>query len=541
MSLAPAGPPSGSPPAAPGPPERIPWLGLAAVLLGTFISTLNTRLSSFGLADIRGAVHAGFDEGAWITTAQTVAQMMVAPVAVWMGATYGPRRVLEAAALAFGLVSLFEPLATNLQTLLVFQFLGGLSSGFFVPLTLAFILRAMPPRYWAYGVALYALNLELSLNISASLEGFYVDHLSWRWIFWQNVPLAAAMALCLQFGIARTPPGPDRPRPDIYGFVTAGLGLGLIYAALDQGNRVNWLYSGLTWGLLLAGGVLLAGFLVHETRTDHPIIHFNVLLASPLPQQMMLIVFLRLTLLSTSFLVPQFLGAVRGFRGLEVGQTLVWVALPQLALCPLAGFMLGRVDTRLVASIGLIMISLACLLVAHNLTPLWGSDQFLPSTLMQALGQSFALTGIIFYGILHLRPEQALTFGAVLQTARLMGGEMGSAFVATLYRIREQVASNHIGVHVQVGDLMVMQRLQELAGIAGRAGEARAAARAVAILAAQVRSAAATQAVIDCFVALGALSALALLLLVAQKAPPPVGAALQGAPAAPGPPQGQPS
>ena len=83
---------------------KIPWLGLLAVLMGTFISTLNGRLSTFGLADIRGAVHAGFDDGAWITTAQTVAQMLVAPAAVWMGAVFGPRRILLIAALAFGLV-----------------------------------------------------------------------------------------------------------------------------------------------------------------------------------------------------------------------------------------------------------------------------------------------------------------------------------------------------------------------------------------------------------------------------------------------------
>ena len=78
-------PPPAAPTAAPAPPTRIPWMGLLAVLLGTFISTLTTRLSTFGLADIRGAVHAGFDEGAWITTAQTVGQMLVAPLAIWLG------------------------------------------------------------------------------------------------------------------------------------------------------------------------------------------------------------------------------------------------------------------------------------------------------------------------------------------------------------------------------------------------------------------------------------------------------------------------
>jgi MFS transporter, DHA2 family, multidrug resistance protein len=100
----------------PAPPTSIPWMGLLAVLLlGTFISTLTTRLSSFGVADIRGAVHAGFDEGAWITTAQTVGQMLVAPLAIWLGGVYGPRRMLIYAAAAMAIVSVIEPFSPNHQ------------------------------------------------------------------------------------------------------------------------------------------------------------------------------------------------------------------------------------------------------------------------------------------------------------------------------------------------------------------------------------------------------------------------------------------
>src|ERR1700759_4644475 len=94
-----------APPAIPAPPTSFPWFGLTAVLLGTFISTLNTRLSTLGLADIRGAVHAGFDEGAWITTSLTVAQMLVTFVAIWVGAIYGTRKVLAEAAAAFAVIS----------------------------------------------------------------------------------------------------------------------------------------------------------------------------------------------------------------------------------------------------------------------------------------------------------------------------------------------------------------------------------------------------------------------------------------------------
>src|ERR1700759_1716472 len=186
----PAATPPAAPPAAPAAATTIPWFGLLAVLMGTFISTLNTRLSTLGLADIRGAVHAGFDEGAWISTSSTVAQMLITLVAIWLGAIYGTRKALMGASGVFAIISLLEPFAPNLPTLLIFQFLSGLATGFFIPLTLSFVLRNTPPKAWAYGIAVYALNLEVSLNISASLEGWYTDYLNWHFIYWQSVPFA---------------------------------------------------------------------------------------------------------------------------------------------------------------------------------------------------------------------------------------------------------------------------------------------------------------------------------------------------------------
>jgi DHA2 family multidrug resistance protein len=509
-----------SQPRLPTSPATIPWLGLLAVLMGTFISTLNGRLSTYGLADIRGAVSAGFDEGAWITTSQTAAQMLVTLPAVWMGAAYGPRRVLMGASIAFAIVSLLTPYAPNLPTLLTMQFFGGLASGCFIPLTLSFVLLSMPPRYWALGIALYAMNLELSLNISASLEGWYVEHHSWHWIFWQNVPLALVMSLCLWRGMA-VKPITTRPPPDVFGLLAGGAGLALIYAALDQGNRLDWLNSGLVWGLLLAGAALLAGFFIHEARTANPLLNLRVVFGDPTPVLFLLIAFLRLTITATAFLIPLFLGSVRGFRDLEVGQTLIWIAVPQLLFCPLAALMLRRSDARLVTSIGFIFISVACLMIAYNLTPLWGSYQFVPASLLQALGQSFALSGVIFFNILHTRLRDALTFGAIFQTARLMGGEIGSAFVTTLARVREQVASNLIGLHVQAGDPDVIQRVHAYGAATTKVIDpVSTLARGELVLGNAVRAAATTQAVIDVFVTVAVLAAAALLIVVVRRAAP---------------------
>jgi DHA2 family multidrug resistance protein len=249
-----------------------------------------------------------------------------------------------------------------------------------------------------------------------------------------------------------------------------------------------------------------------------------VVFGPPLPRLFVLIAFLRLTILSTAYLIPQYLQVVRGFRALDVGHTLLWIAAPQLIFCPLAGLMLRRADPRLVSSIGFIFISVACLMVGYGLTPIWSSRQFLPSQLLQAVGQSFALSGIVFFAVLHLRIEDALSFGVMLQTARLLGGEIGSAFVATLVRVRSQIASNLIGLHIQIGDGQVVQRLQAYASVARSASAETGTARGAALLGAAVRSAAALQGVIDAFVAVGALTALALLIVVAHK-PAPLGPA----------------
>jgi DHA2 family multidrug resistance protein len=240
-----------------------------------------------------------------------------------------------------------------------------------------------------------------------------------------------------------------------------------------------------------------------------------------MPSQFVLIAFLRLTILSTSYLIPLYLGSVRGYRDLEVGETLIWIAVPQLLFCPLAALMLRRSDARLVSSIGFMFISIACLMVAYNLTPIWGSYQFIPSQLLQALGQSFALSGVIFFGILHLKPQDALTFGAVLQTARLMGGEIGTAFVTTLARVREQVASYLIGLHVQIGDAQVIQRIQRYGTATTHVIDPNGASeRGALVLGNVVRAAATTQAVMDCFVVIALLTAVALLIVVFRSAAP---------------------
>ncbi len=500
-----------------------PWIGILAVILAAFVSTLSSRLTNFGVADIGGALGASFDERAWITTSFSSAQMLMGPLAVWLGMVYGPRRVLLIGTLVFGFAELFLPMCKALEGFLLIHFLAGLGSGTFVPLAIGVVVRNLPKHLWPLGISVYAMNLELSLNIAATLEGWHLDHGGWQWIFWQNLPLAVAMIICVYFGIPREPVKEDvKGKGDYWGMAFAGLGFSLVYAALDQGNRLDWGSSGLVVGLLVGGGGLIGAFIVYGYKNPNAFIDFRFLLARNIIPLLLLLVTARLLVLSSNFIVPQFLTQVAGFRPQQVGDILLWVALPQFLIGPCVGIVLRYVDARILMTIGMSLILVACLL-ASRLTSQWSETEFIPSMLMQAIGQTMVLTSLIFYTVRHLNPVLVITFGAVIQTARLMGGELASALVQSFSRISTQIHSNLLGMHVIAGDSSLVERLSSFShGAFSRfgVGDPTNGARGIALLANQVRAQAQTLAYSDAFLLAAGTAVIGLVLIATLRTPP---------------------
>jgi len=508
--------------ALPWPACTRPIFGIAAVLLGSVISTLYTRITTFGLADLRGAVGAGFDEGAWITTAATVGQMCIGPIAAWLGLVFGPRRILAISASVFALASALIPFSPSLAWVLVGQAVAGLASGTFIPLTIGFVLQSLQPSLWPYGIAAYGLNLELSLNVPASIEGWYINHLSWHWIFWQGSLLALPMLFCIFRGMPRQPVNRDALRTaDGWGMFFAAAGFSMLYAALDQGNRLDWLNSGTVVGLLLGAGVLIAAFVVQIFTAEHPWIMPRFLLQRNIALLMTILVLYRFIILSTSYLIPQYLTTVQNFRSLDVGKVLAWIALPQFLLAPLIALLLRWLDPRFLLAVGLWCVGIACFM-ASFITKDWATDDFLASQVLQAFGQSAALISLVLFAVRHLRPADALTFGVVLQTARLLGGEAGNAFMQTYVRVREQVDSNLLGLHVMSGATSALERLAAYAdAVAARSlGTAGATSRAASLLVTAVRDQANVLSYRDGFTVVS-IAVIAMLLMTALLRPAP--------------------
>src|ERR1700726_1440138 len=331
-----------------------PLLGILGVVTGAGVVTLTSRMISLGLADFKGVHGFGYDESAWIGTAFDIGLMFIGPFTVYLGGLMGPRRILLSAAARFTVLCIFLPFVHSYTLVIAMVLLGGLTSGTFYPLTLTFALRNIPLRYLPFTIALYAAFVDGAVNIAPSLYGWYRDHLSWEWMFWNSAVIAPAMMLCIYLGI---PPQPPRkksgPAPSFVGFLYLSAGLALIFAALQQGQRLDWWRSGVFNACFWSGSFFLLCSLVRRLRAPNPLVALPYLLKRNTVLLGCLLFWFRFTLCTTIILIPQSL-AIRGFEADQIGPAIIWSALPLIPIAFTAGFLLlHRLDPRLLFAAGL--------------------------------------------------------------------------------------------------------------------------------------------------------------------------------------------
>jgi MFS transporter, DHA2 family, multidrug resistance protein len=485
-----------------------PLLGILGVVLGAGIASLAGRLLSLGLADLKGNVGISFDDGAWLGSAFNVALMFIGPFTVYLGALLGPRRILLASAATFTVVSAFLPLVHSYSLLVVLLALAGLSSGTFYPLTLTFALRNIPLRYLALTVGLYATAVEGAVNFAPSLYGFYRDHLSWEWMFWTSAIVTPVMMACVYVGIPETPtPKRSGEPPSFLGFLYASAGVALLFAALDQGQRLDWWRSGLFTALVAGGTFLLICGVARRLRRPNPFIDLPYLAKWNTVLLGFGLFAFRFALLATILLVPQSL-SVRGFDASHFAPAVLWTAVPELVLAFFAAHLLNKgIDSRLLMALGFFTMAVACVVNA-DYTSAWSAENYFRSELLMAVGQSFAFIGLVSTILLQAlfsggldSPFRVLTFSAFFHTVRLFGGQIGVTLMVHYIAEREKLHSYLLGLHVQPGDWITEHAARSLtAGLAAKSsGLAAAGGRAVALVDAKIRLQAYALTYIDAF------------------------------------------
>jgi MFS transporter, DHA2 family, multidrug resistance protein len=485
-----------------GRPSHYPLLAAAAALLGAFIFSFDQRLFGMGLPDLRGAFGLTFDEGSWLTTAATAPLILVAPAVSWLVAVFGARRVLVGPTLIYAVISLVIPLVRDYESLLILHFIHGALLGIFVPATIMILLHNLPMKWWLAGLAAYSFRLTFSSNSGVSLAGYYLQHAGWEWLYWQGALLALPMALLMVLG---------SPREDIQreplanadwgGILLLGTGLALIYAGLDQGNRLDWFESGTVTSLLAGGAALVIGFFVNEALVQQPFASAKAIMSRNIGLVLLGLIAYQATSLSNAMLVPNFLAVVRHLRPEQFGDLLLThTALPLIVVVLAAFFLLRRIDVRIVMILGFTSFAIAGWMGTY-VTHEWSPDDFIPMALIQSLGQGLTFTGLLVFAISNTNPAHATAFAAYIAVWRVNMVEFNGVAMATWLRVREQIHSHLVGLHVSEGDNDVVQTLTHLVGRFAGHGAAieETLARATSTLASFVRREADVLSIIDGF------------------------------------------
>ncbi|MFS8048720.1 MFS transporter [Rhizobium sp. BR 314] len=437
-----------------------PLFAIGAVMIGSYIASFDSRLFSIGLADLKGAFSLSFDEGAWLGTAAFGSQILIAPAVSWLATVFGVRRIFVVPSLLYAAISLIIPFVGDYEALLVLHVIRGLLLGLFVPATVMIIFRNLSMSWWLPAIALYAFRTPFTLNAGVSFGGFYAQTIGWQWMYWQDALVAPLMGIFMYLGAPHERVNRELLfKADWGGMLLFGVGLTLLYVGLDQGNRLNWLESGVVVATLAGGVALILAFFMNESLVHEPWASATVLMSRNISLMLVATIFFTLTCISNTTLVPNFLATVGQLRPEQTGSLLLlYGTLPLFILVPACVFLLRRIDKRFVMMLGFSAFAAASLLGA-TLSPDWRLDNFIPVVVLQSIGYSFTFLTVIVFAVANLNPARATAFSAYIQVLRLGGTQIGVALMGTYIRVREQVHSNLLGQHLGNGDESVTQSL----------------------------------------------------------------------------------
>ena len=448
-------PPNGPDGRPAGPPPLSPRLalGLVSILLGAFVSNLDTRLTAFSLADLRGGIGVGVDEASWVAAAFNIAEIAVVPVTPWLGTVISQRWAVAGSVALLTVAGALCPWAADrgYGWLVAMRFLQGLGGGALIPLLLGIFLRFLPLYQRVYGFALYALVTASTPLISESVAGVLTDVVGWQSLFYIGVAVGPAVMFLALFGLPAEPVRWEGFRNADYGGIClAALWTALLTAALSQGQRLDWFSSPLIVSLFVAASCAFAAFVIHELAHPTPLFDLSLLRQLNFSGGLLIIFVFAASTLMTSSVLPAYGTEVRAFRELQIGEILSWAALAQVCVCALAPFLYRVLEARVVLAIGLLVATIGARMATY-IDSDWVGGDIVPSHLIQAAGQPVIMLSLVVIATATLQQKDALAGGTIFNTVRTLAGTVCGAIIGAVQTVRERVHANIMVDHLTAG------------------------------------------------------------------------------------------
>ena len=418
------------------------------MMLATLLHVIDATIANVALPHMQGTLLATQDQISWVLTSYIVCSAILTPLAGWLADRLGRRRLLIIAVVGFTVTSMMCGAAATLEQMVLFRAVQGAFGATLVPLSQAILLDTYPPEEHGFVMSIWGVAVMVGPIMGPTLGGWLTEELTWRWVFYINLPVGL---LCL-FGVLTLihDLGPRRGRPfDLTGFALLGVALGSAQLMLDRGALNDWFTSSEIVIEAVVSGVALVMFLIHATTTHHPFLDLRLFEDRNVSVGLPFAALAGLIMIATAALMPPFLQGLRGYPVITVGVMLAPRGIGMMFSMLIFARIAGRFDARLLVAFGFGLAAFS----------IWQMTQFnfdidvwdvVWTGVLQGFGLGFVWPPLSTIMFANLPPSQRTEVASLNALARNLGGSVGIAALVAMLGQNIQVSRSELAPSISM-------------------------------------------------------------------------------------------
>ena len=409
-------------------------LGAAAfsLALANFVVVLDTTIANVSVPHIAGGLAVSPSQGVWTITSYAVADAISVPLTGWLSARFGSVRWFITSLIGFGFFSLMCGLSSSLYMLVFFRVMQGLSGGPLMPLSQTLLMRIFPKGRQAAALAIWAMTTTAAPILGPILGGWISDNWTWPWIFFINLPVVGVCIFAALQLVAPFETKTEKARIDVVGLTLLIVFVGALQIMLDTGRENDWFHSNWIIGLAIVSAIGFVAFLIWELTETNPIVDVSVFKYRGFVAGVIVVSLAFGAFFAQVVLTPLWLQQVLGYTATNAGYVVAWIGLFAVLGSPFAARLIGKIDTRITVSAGILWLFLMTFLRTR-----WSTDVdywalALPH-ILQGVGMPFFFIGLTALALGSVPPNKVVAAAGLMSFCRTLSGAIGTAVATTMW------------------------------------------------------------------------------------------------------------
>ena len=430
--------------------EQVRYRGLltVAVMGASVMQILDTTIANVAIPHMRASLGATSETVNWVLTSYILASAVAMPITGWLADRIGRRRLFLGAVIGFIVTSMACGAAQNLEEMVVFRFLQGVTAAFIGPLSQSVMLDINPPERHARAMSIWGMGIMVGPILGPVLGGWLTESANWRWVFYVNLPVGLLTLAMLWALLPAT--GTRRRKFDLFGFSMLALGLAALQLMLDRGAHEDWFDSVEIWIELGVAIACLWIFAVHMVTGRDTLFNRRMVADRNFVTALGFMIVIGIVMFASMALLPPMLQGLFGWPVIDTGWVLAVRGVGILFSMAIAGRLMGRIDARWLVGIGLVIGAYSLWQMSHWSLAM-GMGPVIVSGLVQGLGMGLIFIPLNTMAFATIAPQYRTDGASLLNLFRSIGASVGISIVTTLLGANTQTSHADLAPHIPNG------------------------------------------------------------------------------------------